>query len=393
MQGMRERIGILGGTFQPIHNGHLALARHAMEALSLTRVLFVIDRIPPHKSLNDGATTAQRLQLLELALHAEEGFFAETMELQREGASYTVDTLRALKERTPDAALFFLMGSDMLRSFPSWRAPQEIADLAVLVCTTREGHDAEEQASAQRCRAQFGARVVLLPAVSPISSTEIRTRIAQALPIDGMTPPAVAAEIYYLGLYQPSDILTYYNEVRAALSEKRMRHTAGVIETAIRLAAENGVDGKQARLAALLHDCAKELPPEQLLLYSDTEEPILPILHAYAGADLARTKYGVTDEAVLRAIRLHTTGDAHMTKLDKILYLADMIEPSRTFAGVSEIRMEKSLDDAILLAFQRSIWYIQSHNGRVHPATRRAISDLEATNGRTIRRTASPEDL
>ena len=119
----------------------------------------------------------------------------------------------------------------------------------------------------------------------------------------------------------------------------------------------------------------------------------MPILHAYAGADLARTKYGVTDEAVLRAIRLHTTGDAHMTKLDKILYLADMIEPSRTFAGVSEIRMEKSLDDAILLAFQRSIWYIQSHNGRVHPATRRAISDLEATNGRTIRRTASPEDL
>ena len=351
----QSRIAVFGGSFHPIHNGHLALARHALEALDLDRVLFTVDRIPPHKTLADGATDAQRVDMLRLATQDEPGFAVETMELYREGKSYTVDTLRELKVRMPDAELFFLMGTDMLLSFPTWRSPDEISRLATLVCTVRQGQSGGEAEAAANLAERFGTNVILLTEVSPLSSTEVRNRIADALPITGLVPKAVEHYIYRNGCYFPSAFAPMYERLHRELSAHRMDHTAYVAETAIALAARFGADAKKARLAALLHDCAKHLSVGELLPYADTEPPVVPILHAYAGADYAKTVYGVEDEEVLRAIRLHTTGDAGMTLLDKIIYLADMIEPSRDFPGVEEIRQQNTLDDMLRLAFSRSI--------------------------------------
>ena len=380
----KEKIAVFGGSFHPVHNGHLALAKHAMQSLRLDRVLFTVDRIPPHKTLAEGATDEQRVDMLTLATQDEPRFAIETMELYREGKSYTVDTLRELHERMPNASFYFLMGTDMLLSFTSWRSPEEIAKLAKLVCTVRQGQNGGEEQAAKDLKERYGADVILLPEVSPLSSTEVRARIADAAPITGLVPPAEEHYIYLNGCYMPDAFAPMYERLHRELSPHRIEHTAYVIETAIALAQRFGADAKQARLAALLHDCGKYLSTEQLLAYADTEPPILPVLHAFAGADYARGVYGVTDEQVLRAIRLHTTGDAQMSLLDKVVYLADMIEPSRAYEGVEQIRQAETIDDMMRLALSRSLWYIKKRNGDVHPATLRAIADLGGIDG-TIR--------
>ena len=376
MNMKKEKIAVFGGSFNPVHNGHIALAKHAMDALSLDRVLFVVDRIPPHKTLAEGATDTQRVEMLRLALADEPRFCVETLELEREGTSYTVDTLTQLHAREPNAEFYFLMGSDMLLSFDTWRKPEEISKLATLVCTVREGQSGGEEQKAIALREQFGARIILLEQVSPLSSTEIRNRIHDARPITGLVPAAQEHYIYRNGCYEPQILMPMYARLQNEVSAHRMDHTAYVMQTAISFAERFGVDPTKARLAALLHDCAKGFSDARLLSYADTEPPILPVLHAPAGADYAHTVYGVDDDEVLNSIRLHTTGDAHMTDLEKVVYLADMVEPSRDYDGIDEIRNADDLNTMMRLALLRSIWYIKERNYDVHPATLRALEDL-----------------
>lgn len=380
----QKRIGVFGGTFHPVHQGHLDLARHALTALCLDRVLFVPDRIPPHKPKAEGASDEDRVALLKLVTADEPAFSVDTLELLRDGKSYTVETLRTLTLRYPDAKLFFLMGSDMLLSFHTWYRPEEIASLATLVCTIRDDSDKDELACAARLRETMGAEVVLLPFVSPVSSTEIRSRLSEGQPIGGLVPPSEELFLYENGLYQPKQLLPLFQKMKTVLSEKRMRHTAGVIKTALDLAARYGADPYKVRVAALLHDCAKEWDREKLLVHNRDPDPILPVLHAEAGAWAARELYGITDPEILQAIRLHTTGDDGMTTLDKIIFLADAIEPGRKYPSVDELRTAPTLDSAVLLALSRSICYITNNGGKIHPATLRALDDLGGKDG-TIR--------
>ena len=370
------RIGILGGTFHPIHNGHIMLAEHAKNVLSLDRVLFLIDRVPPHKEMSEGASTQERLKMLELAVHGHDGFEVETMELYREGKSYSYDTLKELHARLPEAELFFLMGSDMLRSFSTWYNPQGISELCTLVCTERLGQSGGESDTAAALKTSYGTRTILLDSVSDLSSTQVRKSIANAVPITDMVPHSVALEIYMRGLYQPEPVRSYYSLLEHSLTEKRLRHTAGVVQTAIELAHRYSADAKKAQTAALLHDCAKYLPEEKLLSMSKDPEKIMPVLHSEVGAILAEKEFGISDPEILRAIKLHTTGDADMSLLDKIIYLSDMIEPSRSFPGVEELREDGDLDDRVLSALTHCVHYLERSNGKIHSATYRAIQYL-----------------
>lgn len=372
----QERIGILGGTFHPVHNGHLMLAIHAKEVLSLDRVLFLIDRVPPHKEISEGATTEERLKMLQLAVEGFDGFEVETMELYREGKSYSFDTLTELHARMPDAELYFLMGSDMLRSFSSWYNPQGISDLCTLVCTERLGQSGGEADTAVALKERYGTRTILLDSVSDLSSTEVRNNIQNALPITDMVPPSVALEIYSNGLYQPDEIRTYYEILKKTLSAKRLVHTAGVVQTAIGLATRYCVDTRKAEIAALLHDCAKCFSVDELLSRSEDPEKIIPVLHSEVGAQIAASVYGITDSEILRAIRLHTTGDEDMTDLDKIIYLADMIEPARDFPGVEELRKDGELNQRVRMALTQCVRYLENKGGKIHSATDRAIKYL-----------------
>ncbi|GAF26292.1 bis(5'-nucleosyl)-tetraphosphatase (symmetrical) YqeK [Neomoorella thermoacetica] len=171
-----------------------------------------------------------------------------------------------------------------------------------------------------------------------------------------------------------------YQEILAArLSEKRYLHSLGVAGTAARLASKNKVDPEQARLAGLLHDYARDLPPGELLtlaagagLITCELERRLPILlHGPVGALLIKQDLGIKDRAVLQAVARHTVGAVAMTALDKIIYLADIIEPERRFPGVEELRRlaAADLNAALLKAFETSILYLVGKGQPLHPVT------------------------
>lgn len=175
-------------------------------------------------------------------------------------------------------------------------------------------------------------------------------------------------------------------ELAKRLSSKRFQHSLGVSTTAMELAACFGCDIEKAKLAGLLHDLAREVPKNELLpraqafgiVVSDIEEAELVLLHAPLAAKMAQAEFGVDDWEILQAIVLHTTGGVGMTALDKIIYLADVIEPGRNFTGVDEIRKvaRTDLDKAVLVALEQSICHIIQKGGLLHPATIAARNEI-----------------
>lgn len=386
----RPRLGILGGTFHPIHLGHLEMALSALKMLALDKVLLMVDRIPPHKELAEGAADSQRLEMVKLAAAPHPGLEASDFELMREGTSYTALTLTLLQERFPEEDLFFIMGSDMLRTLHTWYHPEIICAKAKLVCICRQGEEGGEQEAAERLQKAYGAEVILLPPVREVSSTLIRKRTAQGLPIGHLVPPSVAEYICVHGLYAPDPIPALTAAMEQHLKPGRFAHTVGVMLTAMEMAEHLGIDGEKARLGALLHDCAKSLSVEEQYALAARARgqlmptDIVPIVHAPAGSVLSREVYGIEDEEVLQAICLHTTGESRMTPLDKLLFLADMVEPGRSFKGVETLRQkalcarsQKELDSALLLAIRHNICYIKEKGERLHPASLRALKTLE----------------
>ena len=383
------KIGILGGSFHPIHNGHLEMARSARDALQLDTVLLMVDRIPPHKELAQGADSRQRFRMVQLACEDEQGFVASDWELNQSGTSYTAMTLIHLADEHPKDELYFIMGSDMLRSLTTWYHPEIVCEKAHLVCICRAGQDGGESEAAAQVKERFGADVTLLPPVRELSSTEIRNRLAQGRSIDGLVPPTVEWYIYEQALYVSEELVNLTASMKKVLKPHRFRHVIGVEITAVQLAENLGANGQKARLAALLHDCAKYLSlEEQAALAKRDGSDLDPqvdgmILHAPAGAALARERYGVTDEEVLEAIRYHTTGASDMTLLDEIIWAADIIEPSRDHPAVEKQRSlllsardRLSFEKGLLLVFNDNIWYIQNSGWVLNPATLRARDAL-----------------
>jgi len=196
------RLGILGGTFDPPHIGHLAVAQDAWARLPLDRVLFVPAAQPPHK-LDAVATPAStRLEMVRAAIGADERFEASPVELERSGPSWTVDTLRDLTERQPDAELFLLLGADQFRELATWREPAALASLATLVFVPRPGIDSEEALAGARRALPDDARTRRLDATRiDVSSTEIRRRRAAGEPIRYLVPDSVLRVIEREALY------------------------------------------------------------------------------------------------------------------------------------------------------------------------------------------------
>ena len=394
----RLKIGIYGGTFNPIHLGHLRAAGAALAALELDRLLLVPDGIPPHKDLPaDMPTPRQRLEMVRLAAdllgpRAE----AADLEIRRQGPSYTLDTLRAIRERHPSAELWLLMGTDMFLTFQDWRRPEEILSLAGLGAFSRSRRDGEDLFSRQRRRLleRFpGARIDLIPLPDPveISSTALRAALA-AGEGEAYLPPSVYGYILRERLYGTDlDLrrLTLEQLRPAALSflrAKRIPHVLGTEGEAARLALRWGADETLARRAALLHDSTKRLNHrEHLALVERWDLRLDPetlaeekLLHAPTGAALAERVFGECPQ-VVSAIRWHTTGRADMSLLEKILYLADYIEPTRDFCDLRRLRQlaYEDLDRALLMGMDMGIDDLVARGKRVHPDSVRARDYLK----------------
>ena len=355
------KIGIYGGSFNPPHLGHMAAAESAAKYLGLDELLLIPAGIPPHKMLSADAAGADdrlamtRLMGEQIALDTGVKVTVSDMEIARGGKSYTADTLRILHEEHPDDELWLLMGTDMFLTFQYWYKPDEIMRYAGLCAFGRTEKDGEELFAPQRkyLGQRFpGSRVVTmtLPNHVDVSSTELRARIPKC-ETDGLMAPAVLGYIYRKHLYGTNlDLkrLTLEDLRPVALSylkAKRIPHVLGTEQTAKALAEKYGADVEKARFAALLHDATKRLSMEEQLAMcehyhielDELEKKALKLLHAKTGAALARDMYGADDE-IYNAILWHTTGKANMTLLEKVIYLADYIEPNRDFDGVEDLR-------------------------------------------------------
>lgn len=375
------KVGILGGAFDPIHRGHLEAAEAALRCLGLDRVLMLPSGEPPYKRCF--ASRENRLRMVELACEGHAGLEPCDMEVKRPGPTYTVDTLRALKEAAPTDEFFYILGTDALNTLPKWRGIDEIAGMVKFAVIARPG--------CERPMTDGGLRVLGIPVQGPdISSGQVRRLVSEGRPIDRLVDAGVAEYIESKGLYlcdyTEAEIL---EKLKRTISLHRWHHTLGVADTAERLAARYGVNPRKARLAALLHDCAKSLPfgemralvsenvPDTDALELDAE----PVLHAPAGMVLARRDYGVRDPDILQAIRRHTLGGENMTAMDALIYVSDFIEPGRKrFPGLDEARAlaETDIYAAMRLSAKLSNDYLISRGQQPHPRTIALITGGEA---------------
>lgn len=394
------KIGVYGGTFNPPHLGHLTAARAVFELLKLDKLLLVPAGLPPHKALPAGSPTAeQRLEMTRLAaeqLGLGDRVQVLDLELRRQGKSYTADTLSQITELYPEAELWLLMGTDMFLTLQTWHEPEAIFALAGIAAFGRTEEDTEELFSVQReylYRTYPDARIFTLtiPGVVDISSTELREQLSADRGAN-LLAPAVYGYILREGLYGAGADLKHLplSKLRPValsyLKHKRIPHVLGTEQEAIRLAERYGADVEKARVGALLHDCTKKLDMEaQLALcrhygieLDELEQKALKLLHAKTGAAIARDVFGV-DEEIYSAILWHTTGHANMTLLEKILYLADYIEPSRDFPGVDKLRAVcyKNLDAGLLMGLEMTIGEMNAMGNPVHHATIEARDALK----------------
>ena len=198
------RVGIYGGTFSPVHNGHVAAARAFMEQMWLDILYVIPTGVTPHKDMKGNATAADRLEMCRLAFEGVEGVIVSDLEMRREGKSYTVDTLRELYD--PDGRLFLLMGTDMLMTLDKWREPDEIFRLCYPVYVRRETDGELDAPIVEKIKSyqdKYGkvVRRIVTPAIE-LSSTDVRAAVAEGFPIEGAVPPAVADYIHTHGLYR-----------------------------------------------------------------------------------------------------------------------------------------------------------------------------------------------
>jgi nicotinate-nucleotide adenylyltransferase len=201
----RERIGVLGGTFDPVHNGHLRIADTLRTALNLDRVLWVPAGRPPHKSDQIVSSDRDRLAMLDLALAGSATDEISTIDIDRSGPSYTADTLEILAGRFPSARLFFLMGEDSLRDLPTWHDPERILRVAELAVAGRPGVETDLE-SLELQVPGVGKHVHVVPTKEiAISSSDIRRRVRESQPVGGLVPAIVEAYIRDNGLYARQD--------------------------------------------------------------------------------------------------------------------------------------------------------------------------------------------
>ena len=389
-----ERIGIYGGAFNPPHLGHVRGAKYALQALGLTRLLMIPTCVSPHKdSPPDSPEPGQRLHMLRLAIQDEERIEVSALEVSRGGTSYTFETLDALRERNPGAEFVLLMGTDMFLSFESWKQADRIQSGCTLAVFYRgEKEEAEKIAAHKQKLERSGAVIELVKnPVTEISSTQLR-RLLVFGGADSFLPPQVAAYIRKNGLYGtgkdyrdlPMEQLEQV--VVSLLKPSRVKHVLGVRDTAEKLAILYGADPVDAARAGLLHDVTKALDgPLQLTLCHEYGKVLDKFscqnpktLHALTGSLVADRIFG-ENPAVVDAIRSHTTGKANMNLLQKIVYVADYMEPNRDFPGVEKLRelAFRDIDQALMLGLRMTLEILKERGSEISPESREALEYLE----------------
>ncbi|MCD7854377.1 MAG: nicotinate-nucleotide adenylyltransferase [Clostridiales bacterium] len=396
---MIKKIGIMGGSFDPVHTGHLLIAERVSESLGLDKVLFIPAARQPFKDEGAFAEFNDRLAMVCLAISDNEFFEGSDIEGQREGKSYSIDTVKELLKIYPEGTEFyFIVGADSLAELDKWKKADKLFKLCSFAAVGRPGF--KEKKVAERIKFledNFGADIKYIE--SPrlnISSTDIREKIKSGSSVKYMTPDCVVKYIEEKGLYgckkEPfPEGKAIKRRLRTELKESRYIHTLGVAETSAELAKIFGEDEKKAYIAGLLHDCAKNFDREKTFAlcekYGVELDEVLKsqpdLIHPFLGSAVAKYEYGIEDSDILNAIKYHTTGRADMSSLEIIVYLADMIEPNRTpYEGLDKIRKLAYYDlkSAIAEALNQTIYFNRGKKDRaIHPLSLEAYEFYKKT--------------
>lgn len=378
----KQKIGIMGGSFNPIHDRHIEIALAAMQEKNLDEVIFLPTGNPPHKK--EGLEDAEhRYRMVHLAVLGLKNCSVSHIELERSGTIYTADTLELLHKQYSNTVFHYIIGEDTLHDLPNWHTPDRVFELCRFIVCSRSTNDVALDAIVRELETR-GARFSFL-SLPPkdISSTDIRLALSRGLEPRSL-PPQVLEYIRIFGLYQvpasPKGFAENYDRVASSMKERRLLHSLLVSETARKLARLHGLEEEKAATAALLHDCAKYYPLESmqqlaLELPVPIDEATMQngnLLHGPAASRLAQKVYGVDDPDILNAILYHTIGRPEMSPLEMVIFLADKIEPSRkVYPALDEIRTLAKTDlmKAMELSISSSVSYVDSRMEKVHPQT------------------------
>ena len=316
--------------------------------MDFDRIIFIPTGEPPHKVARRVTSACDRFEMVCAAIQGIEGFEVSDIEIKRKSYTYTYDTLMELKKNAePGEEFSMIIGADTLADIFNWHRSQDVFKLCSFVAMKRPGSDEVQFRENMRRAAEAGAKVYTaeIPQYD-VSSTIIRQAIAKGEDVSVYIPYKVKEYIEKKNLYISRD-MTYSEiceDLQRLLSVKRFTHSMGVAEESVRLAKIYGADVEKCRLAGILHDCAKELTAKQYVWMGfdgncdkDYEgENVL--LHALAGAILAKERYGVCDEEILEAIRCHITGKPEMGLVAQIVFLADYTEKGREGTFYESVR-------------------------------------------------------
>lgn len=322
------KVGLFGGSFDPIHKGHVEIAKLALKQLGLDEIQFIPTRNNPWKD-STGASVDDRIHMMNLVLTEEKNISINTIEIDmyNKDKNFTIDTLTELIKKNPDIEYYYIMGMDQAMLFHKWKNAKEISDIVQLVAFQRSGYEIHGQ--------NIEKYNFILLDNTPIhaSSSEAREGCIE------MLNQSVIHYIFTKGLYLETMIKPY-------MKEKRWKHTCSVAQLASEIASENNLNEKQAYIAGMLHDVAKEMEESKAkdIMLKEFPQYInkpMAIWHQWISAYMAKRLFYIDDEVILKAIADHTTASLSISQIGKCLYVADKLDPLRGYDSSKQIELCK----------------------------------------------------
>ena len=383
-QMQNNAIAIIGGTFNPIHNGHVHIAHTVKEALNIKEVIFIpagISVFKPHAKHNK----YHRLNMVKLALSDYPYFNVSDIEINNNDFSYTINTIQQIKELYKKD-IYFIIGTDALEKIFNWKNINNLFNLCKFVIINRPSHNLSHNIITKMKK--MGATIHLLDTLAyEVSSSYIRQRIICGYEVGHLINYRVNKYIKENTLYT-FNIENVKQILKKNLSKERYEHVNGVCKEATKLANTYNVSEKKAYIAALFHDFAKEYTVTQLreecekynYIPDQYIEQEMGLCHGFLAAEIAKKDFNIEDEDILNAIRYHTTGRRGMSTLEKVVFIADAIEPTRGDTNYLQILRTQAYEDinqALLTSLNKNYEKSQEKGFIYHPLGLQAIEDLK----------------